>query len=144
MTTTHGPRTAPPTRSGGGPAISAMPRGQRPEVLRAISERQLQGWVSDLCAALALLHYHTHNSRNSAGGFPDSVIVGRRILFRELKKEFECLMKLPPDQETWRDGLREGGADWDIWRPSDWFPSAEFPRGRIRTELEAITFGVRR
>jgi hypothetical protein len=93
--------------------------------------------------ALHLLHYHTRNSRESAGGFPDSVIVGRWVLYRELKREFECLMKLPNDQEAWRDGLTEAGADWGIWRPSDWFPSADYPRGRIRTELEAITFGVR-
>lgn len=140
MTSPRQARTAPAPPRGGGPAV----RAQRPEVLRAIAERDLQQWVSDLCEALHLLHYHTHDSRQSAGGFPDSVIVGYRILYRELKRENQCLVTLPPDQEAWRDGLTEAGADWDIWRPSDWFPSANYPRGRIRTELEAITFGVKR
>jgi hypothetical protein len=127
---------------------AALPGGvpgrvQPARILRAIPERDLQQWVGDLCAALHLIHYHTHNSRNSAGGFPDSVIVGTRILFRELKREHEALYKLPDDQETWRDGLIEAGADWAIWRPSDWFPSGDYPRGRIRAELEAITFKLR-
>jgi hypothetical protein len=109
-----------------------------------IPERDLQQWVTDLCEALHLLHYHTRDSRGSAGGFPDSVIAGRGVLYRELKREYEALYVLPPAQAAWRDAITEAGADWDIWRPSDWFPSADYPRGRIRTELEAITFGVKR
>lgn len=133
--TASAPRTRLGTPSRGG--------AQPVSVLRAISEAELQQWVTDLCTALHLLHYHTHNSRRSAGGFPDSVIAGRWVLYRELKREYEALYVLPPAQQAWREALAEAGADWDIWRPSDWFPSADYPRGRIRTELEAVCFRVR-
>lgn len=103
---------------------------------RAATERgQLQQWVSDLAAWLTLLHYHTHDSRYSAKGFPDSVFAGERTLFRELKTEWAALT---PEQADWGRALLESGQDWAVWRPSDWFPSADWPQGFIRMELEAI------
>lgn len=59
-------------------------------------------------------------------GFPDLLLVGPGLMFRELKKE---LGKLDPDQEVWRDALIDAGADWAVWRPSD------LRSGRIAFEL---------
>ena len=49
-------------------------------------------------------------------GFPDLVIFGDTVLYRELKRE---LGKLDPDQERWREIIIAAGGDWGIWRPSD-------------------------
>lgn len=64
-------------------------------------------------------------------GFPDLLLVGPRLMFRELKRE---LGKLDEAQETWRDRLRAAGADWDVWRPSD------LRTGRIERELMSLTY----
>jgi hypothetical protein len=113
------------------------PRGRTGSVKETTERGALQLWVADLAAWLGLLHYHTHDSRHSPKGFPDSVFVGTQTLFRELKVEWAALQ---PAQKDWGMGLLESGQDWAVWRPSDWFPSAAHPRGLIRAELEAVTF----
>jgi hypothetical protein len=122
----------------------SRPRCKRPRNrmagARETTERgELQEWVADLAAWLGLLHYHTHDSRHSPKGFPDSVFVGTQTLFRELKVEWAALQ---PDQKNWGMGLLESGQDWAVWRPSDWFPSAKYPSGLIRAELEGICLKV--
>jgi hypothetical protein len=63
-------------------------------------------------------------------GFPDWVIVGPRgVLWRELKSEFGTLR---PEQRLWGRVLRAAGADWAIWRPSDWLD------GTVERELRGI------
>jgi hypothetical protein len=68
------------------------------------------------------LAHHVRRSdkalQQGVAGFPDLVLVrDARVLFVELKREGA---KLRPDQERWRDALRAAGADWRLWRPSDW------------------------
>lgn len=51
-------------------------------------------------------------------GWPDLVLVrGHRLLFRELKTEAG---KLTLEQLAWGEALKAAGADWGVWRPSDW------------------------
>lgn len=73
----------------------------------------------EYCRYLRLLVFHDHDSRRNAAGFPDLVIVGRRILFVELKAEKG---RLRPEQNVWLDRLRGalGDASVAVWRPSDW------------------------
>ncbi len=92
-----------------------MPNSTAP----AMTERELQEHVRVLCADLGLYHYHTHDSRRSQGGFPDSWIISPKsgaVLYRELKAEHGTLSR-----EQLRVGymLRAGGHDYGIWRPSD-------------------------
>jgi hypothetical protein len=62
-------------------------------------------------------------------GYPDLVIVGKRILFREVKSSTGTLS---PRQTAWGWALRAAGGDCDVWDPDDW------RTGKIETELLAI------
>lgn len=89
----------------------------------AQSEREFQAAVIELATACGWRHYHTHDSRHSAAGFPDLVLVRRGVLiFAELKAENG---KVTPEQQAWIDALDQVDADegkmWAlVWRPSDW------------------------
>ena len=53
-------------------------------------------------------------------GFPDLVMGGgspRRIMFREVKSQTG---RLTQEQANWGAMLMAAGADWGVWRPSDW------------------------
>lgn len=77
-----------------------------------------------------LYGYHTADSRRSAKGFPDWVIVGKRVLWRELKSAYGM-----PTAEQRQVGylLQAAGADWDVWRPLD------LVSGRIARELQEVS-----
>lgn len=82
-----------------------------------MSEAELQRLVAELCARLGLAHYHTYDSRRSEPGFPDSVIIGSAILYRELKSRDGVLK---PEQRRWGSRITRAGGDWCVWRPRDW------------------------
>jgi hypothetical protein len=92
-------------------------------------ERELQQLVGDLCRLLGLAHFHVRHSRGMTPGWPDSVIIGTRIMFRELKAEHG---QLTPEQRAIGDMLKAAGADWRVWRPRDWLS------GDIETELRLL------
>lgn len=92
-------------------------------------ERELQQLVADLCRVLGLAHFHVRHSGGMAAGWPDSVIIGTRVLFRELKSERGCLS---PEQRAVGDMLTAAGADWRVWRPRDWLT------GDIEMELRLL------
>lgn len=85
-----------------------------------MSEREFQGIVLELAQLHGFeLAYHTHDSRRSAPGFPDLVLVSSRrgrVLFRELKTD---VGRISPQQRAWLTGLTAGGADAGVWRPAD-------------------------
>jgi hypothetical protein len=79
-----------------------------------VTERQLQDAVIEAAKMFGWLHYHTHDSRRSAAGFPDLVLARRRdVLFVELKSEKG---RLRPEQEAWMKAI---GSVF-VWRPQDW------------------------
>lgn len=82
-----------------------------------MTEEELQRLVAELCMRLGLHHYHTADSRRSEPGFPDSVIVGTGILFRELKERDGALT---PAQRRWGSRIERAGGNWAVWRPADW------------------------
>lgn len=79
-------------------------------------EADLQEAVRVACKGLGLYHFHVLNSKGCEPGWPDSVIVGNRILYRELKTQFG---KLTSEQTALGYKLRAAGANWKIWRPAD-------------------------
>lgn len=84
----------------------------------AITESELQGFVTTLARLHGWLAYHTHDSRRSEAGFPDLTLVrDGRIIFAELKSEKG---RITPAQQKWLDWLgRSSAVDVYVWRPSD-------------------------
>jgi hypothetical protein len=58
--------------------------------------------------------YHTFDSRRSASGFPDLVLVRDRVVFLELKREAG---KVSPAQRDWGHALLTAGAEFYLARP---------------------------
>lgn len=83
----------------------------------AESEEDFDARLVKLAKELLWDSYHTHDSRKSAGGFPDRTFWRDRVFFAELKAEDG---KLSAAQSTVIEGLRSAGAEVYVWRPSDW------------------------
>lgn len=83
---------------------------------RHMTEAQFQAAVVDLAKLLGLDVFHVRNSRGMAPGWPDLVIVGTHVLYRELKTEAGVLT---PEQRRIGSRLTRAGADWAVWRPRD-------------------------
>ena len=86
-----------------------------------VSEREFQQQFIALASLLGwTLRYHTYDSRRSREGFPDWVLVNRRlarVLFVELKTDTG---KLTPKQAEWIATLKECGQEAYCLRPRDW------------------------
>lgn len=122
------PRTRrAPARTLGAPLTRAEMDAQ---TAAAMHESVLQGRVAGLCKQFGVRHYHTHDSRRSTSGWPDSAMVGvGGFMVRELKRERE---KPTPAQQAWLDDLIAAGINAGVWRPSDLIS------GRIQTEIAAL------
>lgn len=82
------------------------------------SERSFQAQVLAYATLRGWRAYHTHDSRHSASGFPDLVLVRRPyVLFVELKRDGE---RPTGAQQAWLDALIDCGLDASVWHPLDW------------------------
>lgn len=84
-----------------------------------LTERDWQARVIDYARWCGWRHYHPHDSRRSAPGFPDLALVRRgRLVFAELKTNTG---RLTVEQDAWLHDLAacEGVAAY-CWRPCDW------------------------
>jgi hypothetical protein len=83
------------------------------------SEKEFQGQVLHLARLCGWRVYHTFDSRRSAPGFPDLVLVRAPVVvFAELKAEEGSVR---PEQRDWLAVL--GGCERvevALWRPSSW------------------------
>ena len=84
-----------------------------------ISERTFQAQVIAAAEAMGWLCYHTHDSRRSAPGFPDLIMVrGYRMVALELKVGRN---KPTVYQVRWLAALREVWQVDALWaKPDDW------------------------
>ena len=101
---------------GGGEGASPTPSSGLQAIAAAMSEAQLEIHVRTLIKDLGLLWYHTHDSRRSPSGFPDLVIVGDRVIYRELKT---AKGKVTDAQAGWLHALVMAEQDACVWRPAD-------------------------
>jgi hypothetical protein len=84
-----------------------------------VTEKQLQAQVVQLAQLGGWRTYHTHDSRRSAPGFPDLVLVRPpRLVFAELKSENG---RIRPEQEMWLEALAgcAEAPESHLWRPRD-------------------------
>jgi hypothetical protein len=100
---------------------AAMPEDRGPDSLDAHVRR--------LMADLGLWAYHVRNSKGSEPGWPDWVIIGTRIIYRELKAEHGTLS---PEQRAVGARITRAGGNWKVWRPSDLLS------GQIARELTEV------
>jgi hypothetical protein len=82
-----------------------------------LSEKDFMAEVVRFAKRNLWLVYHTHDSRKSAAGFPDLVLVRERVVWAELKAQDG---KVAADQQTWIDSLVVAEQEVYLWRPSDW------------------------
>lgn len=88
-----------------------------------MSEKDFQQLVVDLATVRRWSVYHTFDSRHSAAGFPDLVLIRPpRLVFVELKREAGT-PTLP--QQAWQKALAQVAdlndtVEVHLWRPSDW------------------------
>lgn len=78
-------------------------------------------WQAEVVKAAKLggwwLQYHTYNSKRSAKGFPDLVLVrAPELVVAELKT---LRGKVSAEQQEWLDNLARCGVEVYVWRPSD-------------------------
>lgn len=82
----------------------------------AMSEDELAADVVALADAYGLWAFHDNDSRRNRAGLPDWLLVGTRVLWRELKSEKG---RLRQSQEDVLARLTAAGEDAAVWRPSD-------------------------
>lgn len=78
---------------------------------------------------LAKTSFHVPDSRGMQPGLPDWIIIGRRVIYRELKSAYGGLRA---EQRHVGYLLQKAGDDWNIWRPVD------LRSGRIEREIESV------
>jgi hypothetical protein len=93
-----------------------------------MTEAQLQSAIIDLAHALGYRAAHFRPALTSKGwrtpvsadgkGFPDLNLVKKdRVVYIECKSEKG---KQSPEQREWEIAIRESGAEYFLFRPSDW------------------------
>lgn len=83
----------------------------------SMTEKQFMQQVIDYARMFRWRAYHTFNSRRSEPGFPDLVLVRRRLLFAELKADNGTVSQA---QAEWIAALQDAGEEVYVWRPKDW------------------------
>lgn len=87
-------------------------------VVGHITEKAFQQQIIDLARLCGWHHiYHTWDSRHSAAGFFDLILVRERIVAIEIKREGGRLSKA---QEDWGRAWINAGGEWYWFKPSEW------------------------
>ena len=106
-------------------AVLARPGPRRRQAYRVLppeSEESFQRRVLEFARLMGWgCRYHTFDSRRSAPGFPDLVLVrAPRVVFAECKTD-HAPKELPFAQRVWmHELLRCPGVEWYLWRPRNW------------------------
>lgn len=87
--------------------------------LTLIRESVFQKHVREYAGLMGWGFMHISDSRRSfSRGFPDNVFAKRgRVVFAELKTMTGVVS---PEQREWAEILKEGPAEYYLWRPDSW------------------------
>ncbi len=120
----------------GEPGPAPTPPPGRKAYTDAISEDERRSGALVLARLYGLRTAHFRPALTAKGwrtpvagdgkGWPDLIIVGRRLIIRELKTDRG---RVHPDQAAWLAVLQAAGVDAGVWRVGDWLD------GTIRDEL---------
>lgn len=104
-----------------------MATAARAELDAAMSEKEFQQQVVDFARLKGWRVFHAFDSRRSAAGFPDLVLVRNgHLAFLELKTSKG---RITAEQEQWIDDLNEVPAiDARVLRPQHWTEIEELLR----------------
>lgn len=98
----------------------------QPGAAASISEKDWQAQVLELAGYYRWGWYHTYDSRRSAPGWPDLVLVRPpEIIYVELKTNRGRLSRA---QRAWLAVLEDCGQEIHVWRPRDF----EAVHGRLK------------
>lgn len=116
------------------PRSTSQPTTARAALDSTITEKAFQANVVRFATLSGWTVYHTYDSRRSAAGFPDLVMVrGSRLVFAELKTERG---RVSVAQSIWLRALqvvmgKTGGiVSVYVWRPRDWGDIEDVLSGR--------------
>lgn len=113
-------------RVGASAATRALNEGKDKELpqvdvalFEGMTHKELQAFVEREARLRGYLHYHTHTSRHSEPGFPDSVIINsQEILYAELKVGTKD--KVRPAQRKYLDAIALSQPDRTyLWTEKD-------------------------
>jgi hypothetical protein len=108
--------------------ITLTPAQRR--LAKAMSEDGLQEAIRSRCVTLGLTAQHVYDARRCwLPGWPDLIIIGTSIIYRELKRMGE---DPSADQRRVGRAIRDAGGSWGVWRPD------HLLSGAIDDELAAI------
>ena len=96
-----------------------------------MTEDELLSEVTTAAGQRDLLWHHCPDSRRCRGrrGKPDLLLLGKDILFAELKGEDG---ETSADQDYWLWRLHEIGIGYAVWNPADW------RSGRVLSALDEL------
>ncbi|SRR5581483_8537716 len=96
-----------------------------------MTEDELLEEITSAADKRGLLWHHCPDSRRCQGrrGQPDLLLVGKDILFVELKDEDG---ETSVDQDMWLWRLHEIGIGYVVWKPGDWCS------GRVQSALDEL------
>jgi hypothetical protein len=91
---------------------------------------ELIGEAAKICRDFAVtIQYWPDSRRAWSRGWPDLVLAGAALLFREIKTQDD---NLDQEQWDWGERLTVAAQDWKVWRPRD------FVSGLVRREIAGI------
>src|SRR5215468_1252850 len=91
--------------------------------MRRLTEKAFLAQITWYARLRGWLVYHTFDSRRSAPGFPDLVLLRAHpdgvgeALIAEVKTDTG---RLTPEQAAWLSSFRACGIAASVWRPADW------------------------